>query len=628
VFPLTPFQHQAHKEAEALSRTLDTADDPDARTYEYNDSTLLKRMVHYLVAYRMLFAAVVVLTAVAIGLSVWTPFILRQAIDVDFPSGILSAIAFTAGLYITLQIISWIISFGSGYLMALMGQRAVYDIRQELYIHVQDMAEEFHDHSSSGRVISRLTNDVDRMSELLGGDLINTFAQIFVVFAIGAAMFIANLRLAIVSLLIIPVLLLTTIYFRKLLREAYRRTRKTISNVTSNLAESISGAKVTKSFARERRSAEIFSEINEADYQSNVDAGKAQAAFFPVIRFIGGLGTAIILLFGGLFFLNPALLYISDAMTPEVTLGTIVMFVQFSDSFFRPILTIANFYTSVQSAFAGGERVFSILDSESAIQDSPDALPMPNVEGHIKFDHVMFRYGDGPVVLEDFNLSIEPGETIAIVGDTGAGKTTIVSLLNRFYDVVKGSIQIDGIDIRSVTQNSLHSKIGLVLQDAFLFMGTVKENIKYGRQDASDDMIIEALEAIGARRIIENLDLGLDTEVGERGSRLSEGERQLVSFARALLADPKILILDEATSSIDIYTEYAIQKGMRVLLSGRTSIVVAHRLSTIVNADRIVVLENGKIVESGKHGDLMRQKGKYYSLYELQIRPRAMERVS
>lgn len=611
-----------------LSSTIDTEDDPDARTYEYSDSTLLIRMVRYLLAYRKLFGIVVILTAVGISLSVWTPFILRQAIDVDFPSGIMSAIAFTASLYIILQIFSWVISFGSGYLMSLMGQRAVYDIRQELYNHVQEMSEEFHDHASSGRIISRLTNDVDRMSELLGGELINTFAQIFVVFAIGVAMFTSNLRLALVSLLIVPVLLVTTIYFRKVLREAYRRTRKTISNVTSNLAESISGAKVTKSFAREQKSAEIFSEINEADYQSNVDAGKAQAAFFPVIRFIGGLGSAIILLFGSWFFLNPAFLYISDSLTPAVTLGTIVMFVQFSDSFFRPILIIANFYTSVQSAFAGGERVFSILDTESAIQDQPDALPMPEIEGHIQFRDVKFRYGEGPIVLENFNLEINPGETVAIVGDTGAGKTTIVSLLNRFYDVVEGTIRIDGIDIRSVTQSSLHSRVGLVLQDAFLFMGTIKENIKYGKQDASDEEIVEALEAIGARRIIENLAHGLDTEVGERGSRLSEGERQLVSFARALLADPKILILDEATSSIDVYTEYAIQKGMRVLLAGRTSIVIAHRLSTIVNADRIVVLEHGKIVESGKHGDLIRKKGKYHSLYELQIRPRAMQRSS
>jgi ATP-binding cassette subfamily B multidrug efflux pump len=610
-----------------VSRSIDSADDPDARTYEYTDSTLLKRMVSYLFAYRRLFATVTALTGISIALSVWTPFVLRQAIDVDFPSGIISSIAATAMLYMALQGIIWVVNYGSSYLMSLMGQRAVYDIRQELYSHIQEVSEEFHDHSSSGRVISRLTNDVDRMSELLGGELIGSFAQIFVVFAIGATMFTTNFRLAIVSLSIVPILLVSTIYFRRIMREAYRRTRKTISNVTSNLAESISGAKVTKSFARERRSTEIFAQLNDADYRSNIDAGKAQAAFFPVIRFIGGLGTAIILLFGGWMYLDPSFLYINPTLTPIVTLGTIVMFIQFSDSFFRPILTIANFYTSVQSAFAGGERVFSILDTESMVKDSPDALPMPEIEGHVKFENVTFGYGEGPVVLENFNLEIQPGETIAIVGDTGAGKTTIVNLLNRFYDVREGVVQIDGIDIRSVTQQSLHSRIGLVLQDAFLFMGTVKDNIRYGYQNATDEEIIAALQTIGARRIIENLSKGLDTEVGERGARLSEGERQLVSFARALLANPRILILDEATSSIDIYTEYAIQRGLKVLLKGRTSIVIAHRLSTIVNADRIVVLEHGKIVESGKHAELMQIKGKYYSLYDLQIRPRAMQRT-
>ncbi len=609
-----------------MSRTLDGADDPDARTYEYSDSTLLIRMVKYLLAYRRLFAAVIVVTAVTIILSVWSPFVLKQAIDVDFVNLDLQSLILTATLYVLLQVFTWISLYGSGYLMAFMGQKAVYDIRQELYNHLQEMSEEFHDHSSSGRIISRLTNDVDRMSELLGGELINTFAQIFVVFAIGWAMFVADFRLAVVSLMIIPILLITTIYFRKKMREAYRRTRKTISNVTSNLAESISGAKVTKSFARERTSAEIFARYNESDYQSNVEAGRAQAAFFPVIRFISGLGTAIILLFGGWFILDSSFLYINPILTPIVTIGTVVMFVQFSDRFFRPVLTIANFYTAVQSAFAGGERVFSILDTESSVQDSSDALTMPEVKGHVLFDNVTFGYGEGPVVLENFNLEIEPGETIAIVGDTGAGKTTIVNLLNRFYDVRSGSIKIDGIDIKSVTQRSLHSRIGLVLQDAFLFIGTVKENIRYGNPNATDDEIVAALDAIGARRIIVNLEKGLDTEVGERGAGLSEGERQLVSFARALLADPKILILDEATSSIDIYTEYAIQKGLKVLLKGRTSIVIAHRLSTIVNADRIVVLEHGKIVESGKHAELMQLKGKYHSLYDLQIRPRAIQR--
>ena len=599
--------------------SLDSADDPDARTYEYKDRTLLWRMIQYLLVYRKLFASVVVLTVFSIIISVWTPFVLMKAIDVDFPSGNLQAILYTALFYIVLMFFSWITAYGQEYLMALMGQRAVYDIRQELYNHVQEMSEEFHDHSSGGRIISRLTNDVDRMSELLSGGLISTFAQIFVVFAIGIVIFTVDARLALASLSVVPVLLITTLYFRKRLREAYRTTRKTISSVTANYAESISGAKVTKSFARERISAEIFDGLNKADYEANVAAGKAQATFFPGIRLISGLGLAIVLLVGGM-------IYIQDPLT--ITLGTIVLFLQFNDRFFRPILIIANFYTSVQSAFAGGERVFTVIDSRPAVMDRPDASPMPEVEGRVHFNIDEFRYGDGPVVLHDFNLEIQPGETIALVGDTGAGKTTVVSLLNRFYEVIDGSVKIDGIDIRSVTQKSLHAKIGLVLQDAFLFMGTVTENIRYGRPEATDEDIIAATEAIGARRILESLENGFDTEVGERGSKLSEGERQLVSFARALLANPKILVLDEATSSIDIYTEHAIQKGMKALLEGRTSIVIAHRLSTIVNADRIIVIENGEIVESGKHADLMRRGGKYHSLYELQIRPRAIRSSS
>ncbi|TFF94771.1 ATP-binding cassette domain-containing protein [Candidatus Thorarchaeota archaeon] len=266
------------------------------------------------------------------------------------------------------------------------------------------------------------------------------------------------------------------------------------------------------------------------------------------------------------------------------------------------------------------------MDAEPVVEDAPDAKPLSEVEGHIRFKHVTFAYREGPVVLKDFDLEIQPGESIALVGDTGAGKTTVVSLLNRFYDVPRGSgsIEIDGVDIRDVTQESLHENIGLVLQDPFLFQGTVMENIKYGQPDATDEEIESAIEAIGAKRIFDSLDEGLDTEVGERGGRLSEGERQLVSFARALLADPRILVLDEATSSIDIYTEHAIQKGMKALLKGRTSIVIAHRLSTIVNADRIIVIEDGEIVETGRHADLMSREGKYYSLYELQIRPRAM----
>ena len=448
----------------------------------------------------------------------------------------------------------------------------------------------------------------------MSGGLISAFAQIFIVVGIGIVIFTVDTSLAIVTLTVVPLLLVTTIYFRKKLREAYRKTRKTISNVTSNFAESISGAKVTKSFARESISIEIFDQVNRADYDSNVEAGKAMASFFPVIRFVGGLGVFLILVFGT-----------GRIIDTTLTLGTLVMFISFNDQFFRPILTIANFYTSVQSAFAGAERVFTIMDGEPTVKDVPGAITMPDAQGHIVFKDVTFSYVENKPVLEKFNLEIQPGETIAVVGDTGAGKTTVVSLLNRFYDIQEGSIEIDGIDVRSVTQESLHERIGLVLQDPFLFMGTVRENIRYGNPMATDEDIVKATEVIGAKRLLEHLEDGLDTEVGERGARLSEGERQLVSFARAILANPKILVLDEATSSIDVYTEHAIQKGMKALLQGRTSIVIAHRLSTIVNSDRILVLEHGKIVESGRHNELMKKRGKYYSLYELQIRPRAAQ---
>ncbi|NHJ12696.1 MAG: ABC transporter ATP-binding protein [Candidatus Thorarchaeota archaeon] len=588
--------------------------DEEERTYVYSDGDLLKRMIAYLLAYRRRFVVVSVLVAFSIGVDVCIPFVLRQAIDVDFSGGNAQALLFTSLLYTVLQIAAWLTSYGYEYIMATMGQHAIYTMRQELYEHLQGMSQDFYDKSSSGRIISRLINDVERMSELLSEGLFSTFAQIFIVLAIGVVIFSVDLQLALVTLGIVPVLLITTIYFRRHLREAYRRTRKTISGVTSNFAESISGAKETKSFAREKRSVDRFAEINREDYQSNVDAGKANATFFPSIRFISGLGVFLILLIGG-----------GRLIQGTITLGTVVMFIQFSDRFFRPILTIANFYTSVQSAFAGAERVFTVLDTEPTVKDSPSAVPLPPVKGNIVFDHVDFGYLEDTVILKDFNLAIQAGETIALVGDTGAGKTTVINLLNRFYDVWSGSVVIDGFDVRDVTLESLRSRIGIVLQNPFLFMGTVRDNIRYGKPHASEEEVLEAVEAIGARRVLNNLENGLDTEVGERGARLSEGERQLVSFARALLADPSILVLDEATSSVDVYTEHAIQRGMRKLLKNRTSIVVAHRLSTIVNAERIVVLENGKIVEIGKHSELMTRKGKYYSLYELQIHPRAMK---
>ncbi|NWF95001.1 MAG: ABC transporter ATP-binding protein [Candidatus Thorarchaeota archaeon] len=600
-----------------VSGALNLQDDPDARAYLYTDSQLMVRMTKYLLRYRGQFAVVAVLVAVSIALNVMIPFVLRRAIDVDFGSGDLSGLLLTATLYVVLQLFAWLCTYGTEYLSSQIGQSAVYDVRQQLYSHLQKLSQDFYDKSASGRVVSRLTNDIDRMSELLAGGLIGTFAQVFVVFAIGAVVFTVDTQLAFVSVSIVPVLLLVTLYFRRVLKEAFRSTRKTISSVTSDLAESIAGAKVTKSFARERVNVEHFDSLIRADYDANVDAGRSQATFFPSIRFISAVGVFLILWFGGL-----------RLMEGTMTLGTVVLFISFNEQFFRPILTIANFYAMVQSAFAGAERVFGIIDTEPSVKDAPDAQALREVRGHIRFSQVNFSYVEGIPVLRDFNLEIQPGETVAIVGETGAGKSTVVNLLTRLYEVNSGSIEIDGVDIRKVSQDSLHAAIGLVLQDSFLFMGTVRDNIKYGRPDASDAEVLAAIDAIGARRVFDGLQNGIETEVGERGGNLSEGERQLVSFARTVIANPRILVLDEATSSVDIYTEYAIQRGLRELLKDRTSVVIAHRLSTIVQADRIIVMDQGRIVESGTHSELMKRRGKYYALYELQIQSHSTEAMS
>ncbi len=573
----------------------------------------MKRILSYILAYPRLVIIVIIMVASSIIFSIYAPFVLQHAIDTDFVSGDLDALLQTSLLYIILVILVWLTSYGQGYTTTLMGQRAVYTIRQSLFEHLQRMSQAYYDKTSSGSIISRLTNDIDRMSELLSGGLINTFAQFFIVFGVAVVIFTVDFQLAIITLLVVPILAVATHIFRKRAREAYRETRKTISRVTANFAETISGAKVTKTFTREKESMEKFDELNRDDYQANVDAAKFASVFFPAIRFVGGLGVVLILFFGA-----------ARIVEGTLTVGVLLFYIQMNSLFFRPVIILTNFYNTVQSAFAGAERVFAIMDSEPAVLDRPDAVELKDVRGHIRYRNVWFAYVDENYVLEDFNLEIQPGETVAIVGDTGAGKTTVVNLLNRFYEVQSGSIEIDGINIRDVTLKSLRANIGLVLQDSFLFMGTIKDNIRYGRPEATDNEIIEATKVIGAYDLIQRLEKGFDTEVGERGGRLSEGERQLVSFARALLANPKILILDEATSSIDIYTEHTIQRGMQKLLEGRTSIVIAHRLSTIVNADRILVLENGRIVESGTHAELMAKREKYYSLYEKQIRPRTM----
>jgi len=429
----------------------------------------------------------------------------------------------------------------------------------------------------------------------------------FVLIGIVVAMLIMNWQLALVTFAVVPVMVIIANYWRRHVRDAYRATRSRLSLINSYLNESISGIRVVKSFAREDRNFAYFNNLNLSFFDANVDAARLAALFFPSVDFMGALATALVVGFGGW-------LVIGDALSA----GTLVAFVLYVDRFFDPIREMAQRYNIFQSTMAASERIFGLLDLKPDLDDLPDAKDLPPVQGHVKFEQVAFRYKDDEPVLENINLEAAPGQCIALVGETGAGKSTIIRLLSRFYDVTEGVVRIDGHDLREVTLASLHSQLGIVLQDTFLFGGTIGDNIRYGRLDATDDEIIEAAKAVGAHDFISLLPEGYQTEVGEDGTNLSVGQRQIVSFARALLSDPSILILDEATSSVDTATEKIIQEALDHLMQGRTSFVIAHRLSTIVNADKIVVLDKGQVVESGSHRELLAQQGRYYNLYTMQ----------
>jgi ATP-binding cassette subfamily B protein/subfamily B ATP-binding cassette protein MsbA len=434
------------------------------------------------------------------------------------------------------------------------------------------------------------------------------FRSTFNLIGIIVAMLLLNWQLALVSFAVMPLMVVLTNYWRDRVRQAYRATRQRLALINGYLNESISGIRVTKSFGREKRNFQHFDDLNQSFYDANLRATRLAAIFFPGVDFIGSLATALVVGVGGWLVLQDAL-----------TAGTLVAFVLYVERFFDPIRELAQRYNTFQATMAASERIFELLDLEPDLKDSPDAIPLPQITGDVVFDDVSFAYRtDAKDVLHQIDLHARPGERIALVGETGAGKSTIIRLLSRFYDVTDGSLRIDGYDVRAVTSDSLRQQLGIVLQDTFLFTGTIAENIRYGRLNASDKEVKRAAKAVGAHDFIAKLPDGYDAEVGENGSNLSAGQRQLVSFARALLADPRILILDEATSSIDTATERIIQKALDTLMQGRTSFVIAHRLSTIVGADQIVVLDHGRIIEQGTHQELLQRKGRYYNLYTMQ----------
>lgn len=575
------------------------------------DPQLFVRLWGYIRHYMGKTAISVICMLLTSTTSLIAPTLLRYAIDNGMLKQNMQVINQMVLIYIVAYAGNWFFTYWQTYLMSKVGQDIIFDIRQDLFVKLQKLGLKFYDKWQAGRIMSRLTNDIDALHQLVTSGLTNIINDIFTLITIIIIMLTMNWRLALITFLTVPIILLTTLYFTRKMRAAYFVVRRTIADVNANLQESISGIKVTQSFTREGQNADRFNTVNQSNFQASMKASMLHAAFFPIVELIGALGTALVLGFGGVFIVRNV---------GGMTVGTVSAFLVYVTRFFQPIRDLSNVLNTIQSAGVSLERIFEYMDEVPDVQDVENAITLPPIVGEVEYQHVDFSYNPGQQVLFDINFKIPKGDTVAFVGATGAGKSSIINLLCRFYDPQAGAIYIDGQDIKQVTLNSLRSQLGIVLQDTFIFSGTVRDNIRYGQPQASNEEVIDAAKAVNAHDFIMRLPDGYDTQVQERGSRLSVGQRQLISFARTLLADPKILILDEATSSVDAYTELLIQRALDRLLSGRTALVIAHRLSTIRNADCIYALDKGHIMESGSHHELLQRDGVYRKLYEMQFK--------
>jgi ATP-binding cassette subfamily B protein len=517
------------------------------------------------------------------------------------------------GLYVGSAIFSGLMF----YLMSWAGYHVLRDLQAEVFAHIHRLSLGYFTKHEAGDVMSRFTNDTDTLQQVIGFGLISVFQGALLIVWTVAVMFQRNAPFALISLITLPLMIVTTRWFSGQARKAFRRARKQIGNVNADLQESISAVREVQAFSREDENIQNFRESNAANRDANIRAQAYTGALGPVLEGLSYVSLAIVAGMGGLLMLNG-----QGLMGTTLSVGLIITFIGYTQQFNRPVQQIATLWANIQSALAGAERIFGLLDEPAEIVDQPNAIEMPQIAGRVLYNDVHAEYNPGEPVLRGVTIDAQPGQTIAIVGPTGAGKTTIINLLPRFWDASAGSITIDGIDIREVTQESLRRQIGIVLQDSFLFSDTVMNNIRYGRPQASDEDVIAAARLAHADEFITRLQDGYETVLGERGAGLSQGQRQLLSIARVALIDPRILILDEATSSVDTRTEREIQKALEELLRGRTSFVIAHRLSTIRSADQVLVINDGRIIEQGTHQTLLAQKGFYYDLYMSQFRRR------
>ncbi len=573
------------------------------------DARLMRRLLGFMRPHRLAIGWALVAIIGLSALQLAPPYLTKLAIDAHIATGELEGLDTLALLFLGVLVLSYLFEYAQTYALQMTGQRIIFDLRMRIQEHLQRLDVAFYDRNPVGRLMTRVTTDVDALNDLFASGVVSVFRDIFMLGGIAIVLFVMDWRLAIVALSVLPLIALMTQWFRRNARHSYRQVRGWIARINVFLQENITGMATVQLFSREARHFERFDTINQGHRDANVASIFYYAVFYPAVEVLGALAIAAIIWFGGAWTLQGSL-----------ELGSLVAFVLYSQRFFRPISDLSEKFNVLQAAMASSERIFGLLDTPVAIGNPVTPAVVPTGPGHIRFEHVWFAYRDEEYVLEDVTFDVAPGQRVGVVGATGAGKTTLINLLMRFYDVSRGRITIDGVDIRDVPLGTLRSRFGLVLQDVYLFSGTVADNIRLGNDAIADADLRAAASAVHADRFIASLPGGFDGAVAERGATFSVGQRQLLSFARALAHRPSALVLDEATSSIDTDTEQLIQDALHVLMSGRTTIAIAHRLSTVQDMDAILVFHKGRLREQGSHQELLSQRGLYHTLYQLQYR--------